>query len=408
VFVLKIHVFAYLQINLYFKNLKYILNSSTKPFVMSQSLQQSEQTSKQNSLGKTKQKKSQLDHAEMRRGYANMVERNSQPAHKKGTNVEGEGAGTQLKDDEKDKKPPQSIHYNKDLNILTLRNTGNPGSGWVAVSFEEAKKLISDGVKFDWGEIYRQEYKEPADLDVIHLIYSRSGGEEAFKNQENINSLGTEENSEFSPARNNKNDKYKRYVNTENQFLANEGGITPENFVNILLGHFIHGTGPENYVFPLNGAISKEMEQSEIFKLAKHDWVMKNKEAIASGAKYGLKPWQGGGSFNLFAQLSEFISEGSLIPLTVENFVGSAHIKITPLDNRIVEVTIFNVTSLTSGDLKKHLPWRQFPESRVEDLNKPKPQPYRNISQTFQFTFNITTSMREQAKQTIMYGEDPY
>jgi len=76
-------------------------------------------------------------------------------------------------------------------------------------------------------------------------------------------------------------DNYMRFVNELDYTLISEEAITPTNFAQFLLGNFVLGIGPENYVFPENGSVSNEIRNSEIVKNAFREWSALNKEAIA-------------------------------------------------------------------------------------------------------------------------------
>lgn len=73
-------------------------------------------------------------------------------------------------------------------------------------------------------------------------------------------------------------------------------------------------------------------------------------------------------------------------PTTVENFIGGAAVKVTPIGNVNsnyvkARVTIFNVTSVGSGNIKNG---QSYPRPISETLNR-SPQPYTNISQIIEF-----------------------
>lgn len=55
-----------------------------------------------------------------------------------------------------------------------------------------------------------------------------------------------------------------RFVNTNSQFLVtNEEAFDSErDLVNNLMGNFLWGTGPENYLFPENGKFSNVLKSS--------------------------------------------------------------------------------------------------------------------------------------------------
>ena len=227
-------------------------------------------------------------------------------------------------------------------------------------------------------------------------IFSASGGEKEFAKQPVVEQFGTAMKCSecLIQGQGASKDKFKRYVNNNNAFQVN-GEITPGNFVNTLMGHFINGTGPENYVFPRNGAVSNEMKGSAIYKKAFFKFFNKNLDAIASGEE--LKEFNSGSGFGMFEQISTVVRNMGV--LNVENFVGSAKISIEPISKDEVLVTVFNVTSLTSGDFSKHYPLNDYPKSIVRDPNSLTQETLSNISQTFSFTTSITGLMRVRARQ---------
>jgi hypothetical protein len=75
-----------------------------------------------------------------------------------------------------------------------------------------------------------------------------------------------------------------------------------------------------------------------------------------------------------------------------ETFIGSAQVTISQISDKEVMVKIFNITSLTSGDLAKHLPWNNYPTSVVRDPSKAgyaAANNYGNVSQVYSFTLPI-------------------
>jgi len=142
-------------------------------------------------------------------------------------------------------------------------------------------------------------------------------------------------------------------------------------FVNFMLGHYINGTGPINYVFPVNGEVSNFMRGSQIVK-----------DAIAEWQKAGSKDgWNAKVEFGPATQL-RLLKENKLI--SAENFVGSANITINVANSNQILLRIYNVTSITSGDFMKHLPGGVWGPSVVADPNSGKAQPYSNILQIYQ------------------------
>ena len=58
----------------------------------------------------------------------------------------------------------------------------------------------------------------------------------------------------------------------------------------------------------------------------------------------------------------------------------------------LLKVSVTNITSITSGDYRKHLPWNDYTKSVVR--LKDRETPYGNISQTFSFTMKITEALK--------------
>ena len=66
-----------------------------------------------------------------------------------------------------------------------------------------------------------------------------------------------------------------------------------------------------------------------------------------------------------------------------------------------IRFTVFNVTSLTSGDVTKHLPGQTYPVSIPREPSIAVAQPFSNISQTFSFTLQINPMSRQNAADDI-------
>jgi RHS repeat-associated protein len=181
-------------------------------------------------------------------------------------------------------------------------------------------------------------------------------------------------------------DKGNLWVNNTGVFKAeNYANFNTIDFTNFLLGNLINGTGPENIEFPLNGTVSNYMKGSGIVNDAMASWYALNQgrselvggEAEFSGNKHNAQ---------------SFIFNGMFHP---ETMVGSATVLIMPISSKEVIVQVFNVTSLTSGDFEKHLPWNKYPKSVVRDPSKTSSSganKYGNISQLYQFTMPIDAS----------------
>ena len=139
--------------------------------------------------------------------------------------------------------------------------------------------------------------------------------------------------------------------------------------VHRLTTNFASGEGAQNYNFPTNGIISSKFLNSDILKSALSDFNT-GKLGPGKSAQY---------SFGAKELASDLLKTGTLSSIT--GFVGSGTIMMVP-NKEGVKITIFNVTSLTSGDLFKN-PSNDanWPKSYVRDPNKTTP--YGNISETF-------------------------
>jgi hypothetical protein len=203
-------------------------------------------------------------------------------------------------------------------------------------------------------------------------------------------------------------------TNDYSTFYANEG-ITADNFVNLMLGRFVTGVGPENFVFPLNGDVSNAMRESPIVENAIKEWYEENYEAILTHGR--LHETRGGG-FGLSEQLDLLVEKKGI--LNIPQFVGSATVTVEPLVSVVSNpndlfassggdsllVTIRNVTSATSGDILKHLPCFGTAPSFPKDTASPYSQPYTNISQKFQFTEKIIPRIAKGLRDKKQYDEE--
>lgn len=181
-------------------------------------------------------------------------------------------------------------------------------------------------------------------------------------------------------------DKGNLWVNNTGAFKAKDyQNFDTRDFSNFLLGTMIKGTGPENIEFPLNGTVSNYMKGAGIVNDAMASWYSLNQ---GRSTLVGGKAEFSGNSYMLGAA----INKGIFHP---ESLVGSATVTITPINDKQVMVQVFNVTSITSGDPYKILPWNSVPISVVRDPSKSSSSganKYGNISQLYQFTMPIDAS----------------
>jgi len=234
--------------------------------------------------------------------------------------------------------------------------------------------------------------EEDAKAD-IKMIFENAGGAELFEQLPPYNDLGGFGENPQPGSKILGTKSSGRYTNANHFFYANDK-VTPEIFVNLLLGSLIQGIGPENWVFSEDSEVSKVMMGANILDDALELWYEENAEAIVLKNKNGIE----GGKYEISYgenQIQDLLKDGTF--LTVPNFVGSASITITPdADDMMLNITIVNVTSLASGSLTKHGWGNDAPQSipREESSCPNCPaEPYSNNSQTFQI------------KQKISYGE---
>jgi RHS repeat-associated protein len=170
-------------------------------------------------------------------------------------------------------------------------------------------------------------------------------------------------------------------------FVANES-INSGTFAGAMMGGLKSGAGPENFYFGVNSSVSKAMINSEIVHNAMMDFQDKNKDYKDGD---GITPldWAHYSQSVLNLGLSAFgsLNEGGGSAATVENFIGGAAVKITPLRKAeagyiIVRVSIFNVTSVGSGNAANG-------KSKPRSILNNSPEPFTNISQTIEFDAKV-------------------
>jgi hypothetical protein len=242
------------------------------------------------------------------------------------------------------------------------------------------------------------EPKDPGNKDVedrrgvTDKVYKKSGGDDAFMKKSSIFNSGSLQRSGSKDFfANNTNDKFNRYVNTGSQFnVENEDafGKTGKDVVNTLLGNFIWGHGPENYVFPTDGKISSSLKSSTMVGEALARWDRNNRPDNQT------QSW----SMDSRGLVNVTLSTGGL--LNLPQFLGSVTMKIQKMDNDKIMISIFNITSITSGDLTVSKLFGDNINSVVRNPDAVKQPYYSNISQKFSFTMSTS----ETDKLINQYG----
>jgi hypothetical protein len=159
-----------------------------------------------------------------------------------------------------------------------------------------------------------------------------------------------------------------------------------KTLINFMMGNFITGEGPENIVFPENSEISKRMLNSDIVAYALLDWYNSNKKALNNKdpkSLVGIKPTLI--SFGSREAIADVVDNGFSI-FGIPGFVGSATITIIP-NEKDIKIKVFNITSVTSGDLWKDLPWNDESISSVRFRDQTTP--WGNTSQEYSVSIPI-------------------
>lgn len=262
-----------------------------------------------------------------------------------------------------------------------------------------------------------KDYWRSRHKDAILSPFGQSGGDSTgfdFSKEKSWQAVKREETPSEAP----KLAPFKsQQTNDLSTFYVNES-ITPETFVNMMLGRFVHGVGPENFVFPRNGKVSLEMRDAAIVQAALRRWYQANYVAILSGQP--LRPTPDSERFQDFgvdAQVSLWWEKLGI--LNVPQFVGSASVVIEPQVDVAPEggnflyagkdellVTVRNITSATSGDFLKHFSVFGEAPSFPKDTAHPTTQQFTNISQTFQFTLPINRAQAHFLEEKRKYSEE--
>ncbi len=145
-----------------------------------------------------------------------------------------------------------------------------------------------------------------------------------------------------------------------------------------LMHNFVTGEGAENYNFPTNGIISSKFLESDVLKGAIAEFA-KGKSVVDFQV-----PFAG-------AELANDVKRTGSVFSSITGFTGSGTVTMVPTADG-VQVKIFNITSLYSGDLGKdvlHMMFGRFGldkddvSSRSYVREPGKSTPYGNISQTY-------------------------
>ena len=217
---------------------------------------------------------------------------------------------------------------------------------------------------------------------LVDEAYDRTGGDDKYSKSPVTETLGTYvrqvDKTKFFA--NSDGGGANRTVNENSQFLFTKENAfaNEEDLVNHMLGNFVWGIGPENYVFPENGKFSSLLKGSIAVGESLADWGK-------AGKQDGVYYW----GMDLRGQTNVAMSSGIT---SIEQFIGSCAVKITTINEEHIKIEIFNVTSLTSGDINKDLPiikWFNDPLKSVKrDGTTDAQVDHSNVSQHFSLTIS--------------------
>ena len=222
-------------------------------------------------------------------------------------------------------------------------------------------------------------------MDIVKIAFEKSGGTKTgfdFENNASWDQYGT-----WQDANNFSN----------NAILTQDySNINPDNFINILLGGFIYGTGPQTYHF-YNDKITEEVANSPIMEKSMKKWYKKNKDAYLNDKPYKAWDKENEHDYGMKEQTKDVITEKSF--LSISNFIGSSEsIKIVPNGRKIVDVILENKTNKGSGDYfkiatpifgEKAKSWERKPNNKYN-------RPYSTIYQYYYFSIPIDNSKFKQ------------
>jgi RHS repeat-associated protein len=230
---------------------------------------------------------------------------------------------------------------------------------------------------------------------AVNLAYDLTGGEDKYSASPVTEATGTYattvDKTKFFA--NIDRQGLNRTVNENSQFVVTNDNAfkTDKDLVNHMLGNFLWGIGPENYVFPENGKFSTELKGSIAVGETLTQWAKNNYKDDVYGWHMDLR-----GEINVDAN-SGFTS--------LEHFLGSVSVKISKVDEQTIKLEIFNVTSLTSGDFNKDVFGLKALKSTVRDGSTHMQTDHSNISQYFSLT--ISTSEADKLIKQFNGGDVP-
>jgi hypothetical protein len=185
----------------------------------------------------------------------------------------------------------------------------------------------------------------------------------------------------------NPNEKGDRVVRMEQILVAN-GSITYQNFADVIMGAMISGDGPENFYFGPDHPLSQYVGTTDIVRDAVAAFYKQNEKS----PKGKFTTYKGHHSLGKMAAIASVVESALLQEqaITPEQLIGGAWVEVSPIYDENQEITglsvkVFNVTSTGSGSTSSNSQSFVRPEGTNATTG---PQPYTNVSQTFEIVID--------------------
>jgi RHS repeat-associated protein len=240
-------------------------------------------------------------------------------------------------------------------------------------------KIYNGGV---FPEVVITGVKELTEADIENMgagtefsLFKAVTDYENYSKEEDFSNLGTysknltQSNEPYHPNPNYHGDR-KTYYN--DLFVANEN-YNFSNFASVTMGNLIS-------VFGKDHSINQFMSQIDIVRDAVAQWKTENSE-LSFEQQQPLNEFFHYEPSNAVMDLIDSFFTGREFT-TPEQVIGSANVQITPIKEGVLEISVFNVTSIGSGNIENGRSYMRQPNFEGK-------QSYRNIIQTFNFNYYL-------------------
>jgi hypothetical protein len=218
---------------------------------------------------------------------------------------------------------------------------------------------------------------------TYNYLLARSLNESHWIQTKDIFANGIIVNIEHNPL------KYRLCVYTSQDSLMDISNIllngrskrqTERQWVNLLLGNFLLGNGPENIYLGSESQPAEMIKEATIVRKAVKEFIEAENTPEDSITTYYQKFW-----------LQELLNTLTQ-PLSLRHFIGSAEIRIEYTNDSTLAVSLINITSITSADITTHLKKpKRWPKSIPRNSQI---QPMSNTCQVIQLKIPIEEARR--------------